>query len=259
MKQIQLFSAYHKEGHIPNSNFVSSIQVGTNFNNILYTDYQDNTLINISYKNKNYNELTACYWVWKNFNRKEIDIWGLCHYRRYFMLPKYKYFLKLRSRKYFAFNPNNLNEVLNEKLYKHLQKELSTSDVIIQYPALAHKERGKIYTIEEAYCYKHSPTDWFVTKQVILEKYPRYEKSFLTFSKMTVMSYYNMMVAPWYIWDDYLNWLFDILFEVENRITLSEDAYQERVFGFLSERLLNLYVYHNQLSVSYNTIALFEK
>ena len=40
---------------------------------------------NIHEKNPRYGELTALYWIWKNYKGKE-NI-GLCHYRRYFIDP----------------------------------------------------------------------------------------------------------------------------------------------------------------------------
>jgi hypothetical protein len=66
------------------------------------------------------------------------------------------------------------------------------------------------------------------------------------------------MIAPWQIWDAYLEWLFAILFEVKRNIKIPEDAYQSRVFGFMSERLINLYIQHNQLKPAYLPVALFK-
>ena len=61
------------EGYIP-------IQVG---NANLDTQYlRDNTLDNISNKNSNYCELTAIYWLWKNYELP--DYIGITHYRRFF-------------------------------------------------------------------------------------------------------------------------------------------------------------------------------
>ncbi len=53
----------------------------------------------------------------------------------------------------------------------------------------------------------------------------------------------NMLIAGKDILDKYCNWLFDILFEVESRVDTSKlDVYQNRYAGFLSERLLLLYI-----------------
>lgn len=53
----------------------------------------------------------------------------------------------------------------------------------------------------------------------------------------------NMWITRKDIYDRYCCWLFDILFEVENRLDMTGyDAYQQRVFGFLSERLLRIWL-----------------
>ena len=50
------------------------------------------------------------------------------------------------------------------------------------------------------------------------------------------------------IFDSYSKWLFDILFEVEKRVDITNrDTYQKRIFGFLSERLLKVWVQKNNL------------
>ena len=62
---------------------------------------------------------------------------------------------------------------------------------------------------------------------------------------------FNMFVASKEVTDDYCTWLFSILENVEKQIKISTNPYQERVLGFMSERLLNVYVEHNQLKVKY--------
>ena len=45
------------------------------------------------------------------------------------------------------------------------------------------------------------------------------------------------------MFDEYCEWLFNILFEVENRTDISNyDSYNKRLYGFLSERLINIWV-----------------
>ena len=47
-----------------------------------------------------------------------------------------------------------------------------------------------------------------------------------------------MFIMPWEIFDKYMAWLFDILFELGKRADLSRyDAYQTRLYAFMAERL----------------------
>ena len=53
-----------------------------------------------------------------------------------------------------------------------------------------------------------------------------------------------MFVMKKDLYQKYCEWLFSILFESEKFIKISDNKYQKRVFGFLSERLLNIFVRH---------------
>lgn len=73
---------------------------------------------------------------------------------------------------------------------------------------------------------------------------------------MQQLSACNMFICGKELFDEYSKWLFDILFEVEKRVTISTDPIQARIFGYMSERLLNVFVHHNRLRVKYLPVIL---
>ena len=57
-----------------------------------------------------------------------------------------------------------------------------------------------------------------------------------------------MFVMKKSYFDEYCTWLFDILFTLEKRIDISSyDSYEARIFGFLSERLFNVWLERQNL------------
>lgn len=67
---------------------------------------------------------------------------------------------------------------------------------------------------------------------------------------------FNMMITRKDILNEYSKWLFDILFTLENKIDISEyDEYQQRIYGFLSERLFNVWIKHKKYNVKENVVA----
>jgi HPr kinase/phosphorylase len=59
-----------------------------------------------------------------------------------------------------------------------------------------------------------------------------------------------MFISNKKLFNEYYNWLFDILFELESRIDISEyDDYNKRIYGFLSERLFNVWLEYKNLKV----------
>ena len=58
----------------------------------------------------------------------------------------------------------------------------------------------------------------------------------------------------------YCEWLFDILFELEKRLDISDYSENDaRVFGFVSERLLDVWIDTNQLDYRNLSVEFMEK
>ena len=206
---------------------------------------------NISGKNPNFCELTGLYWIWKNGKENPEDITGLVHYRRYFT-DKISDILYT----YFGIRPRVIN-------YNAIQDILKKKDLILPV-------REKIFrTVEQSYVDVHNKEDLELTRKAIEKVRPEYIDSFDQVMNSHYYYYANMMICRKKVLDEYSQWLFAVMDELENLIDINkyEDNYQKRVFGFLSERLLQVWVIHNGLSVyelpAFNTeqkrITIFEK
>jgi hypothetical protein len=186
----------------------------------------DDTGDNISGKNPNYCELTVLYWGWKNVN---VDFLGLVHYRRHFIYREYiacYLFGKWKS-------------ILTSN---HLKKLLCRSPII-----LPNKRCYYIETNESHYKHAHVCEPLDKTRQIISELYPEYLGFFEGVMNRTWAHMFNMLIMRKDILNDYCSWLFSILFELEKRIDISGySVYESRVFGYISELLLDVWLDKNR-------------
>lgn len=227
---IKILVATHKKYKMPSDPIYLPIHVGREGKSDL--GYQgDNTGDNISLKNPNYCELTGLYWAWKNLKCEYI---GLCHYRRYFTNKNLIHRI---------INKNKKNDmILTEEDIKNL---LDKYDII-----LPNKRKYYIETIESHYQHAHNIKDLKETREIIKKIYPSYIYSFDEIMKRRTLYLYNMFIMKKEEFDNYCKWLFDILFELEKSIDISGyNDYQKRVFGFLSERLFNVWILNNKKNV----------
>lgn len=212
--------------------------VGTSLGNSGLDSYlKDNEGENISKKNKNYCELTGMYWIWKN-QLTSHNIVGITHYRRYFV----------KNRKFFR-----KSSLLTEN---DIKEALSYSDIIL--PEKSERQYNG-QTAEKFFSINHDWKVWNFTQKIIKEKYPDYLEDFKWFSTQTSGFCFNMMICDSNLYNLYCCWLFPILFELESLIDFSNyDDYNKRMIGFVSERLINIWVHHNNLRVKTYPIY-FEK
>jgi hypothetical protein len=257
--KLTLYSVFHKPFYQPPVDFVVPIQAGRQLATQQLPMAGDDTGEHISALNPAFCELTALYWIWKNMHFDNNSYWGLCHYRRYFSIPVHNPFVsksKLQSKPPTA---AAIDAVVNEKLKAYILKQLEQHDIIVQKPKYASKKKGKILTIEAHYHRDHIEADWTLMKQTVLQLYPHYQQSLQLFCNQTTMCFANMMIASPAIWNDYLSWLFPILFTMQQQMTAQRDGYQGRAIGFIGERLLNLYLRHQQYKTAYMFITSFDQ
>ena len=225
MKNVKVIVATHKPYQMPKDKVYLPVHVGAAGKESI--GYQrDDEGKNISDKNPFFCELTGLYWAVKNL---DADYIGLVHYRRYFSNAKH---LKTEEEKF--------EHVLSGE---EIDQLLDKADIILP------KKRN--YYIENLYDhYKHTmyvePLE--VAGQIIEEKYPEYLPEFKKLHTRKSAHMFNMCIMKREILENYCNWLFDILFELES---LVDDAkytdFHKRFFGRISELLLDVYINTNKL------------
>ena len=112
----------------------------------------------------------------------------------------------------------------------------------------------------EQMCISHIQRDVDTLRVIIEEKYPEFLKSYDDIIiKGNHFSTCNMLIAKKEIFDEYSKWLFDILFELEKRLVIPSAPYQPRLFGFYSERLLNVFFHQRNYKVKYLPLLIIKE
>ena len=99
----------------------------------------------------------------------------------------------------------------------------------------------KVSYVSEEYQRYHIGSDLAMLRDVLSDIDSPTAKTLDTVLKQNMLIPYNMFIAGRLFLNDYCQWLFPILFELEKRLETElkeRNAYQKRIFGFLSERLL---------------------
>lgn len=190
----------------------------------------DNTGDNISDLNCFYGELTGVYWLW--LNRTIPGNVGICHYRRFFI--------------------NDKQELLTEKDFDEI---LSEYDIITSKAMYCDKDNYRDY-----YAAAHNVFDLDMEGEVIKEIFPEYYDAFVSVMAGKKHYFGNLMVTSSELFDEYCNWLFNIFAVLGDRIDVSSyDEYHRRIYGFLSEQLLLVWVTAKGLKVYESRIGITEE
>lgn len=243
MENIKVLVITHKKTRMPAQKIYMPIHVGkAGKDDLGYTG--DDTGENISKKNPNYCELTGLYWYLKNKIDDDVEYVGVNHYRRYF-LPYNNEFAKSSIVRISFDKWEEINKQNPNFLYE------AAKDVDVILPV----KRVYPMSIRAQYSTMHYREHLDETVSIIKEFYPRYEKAAEEYLKGNKSHLYNMFVIKKEYYKEMMEWIFDVLFKLEERIEIPNDVQQARVFGFLSERLVNIFILQNNLKVKELPVA----
>ena len=216
-EKVKVIIAAHKQYQMPTDPMYLPVQVGAAGKDSI--GYQrDDEGDNISVLNPFFCELTGLYWAWKNLDSEYI---GLAHYRRHFSKhPHMK---------------DKWNAILKES---DINNELGKIKVFVP-----GKRRYYIETLYSHYAHTHHIQQLDETRKILEEKYPQYVESFDKAVEKRWGYMFNMVIMKKDLLDAYCTWLFDILFELRNR--LGEEGltpFHSRYYGRVSEIIFNVWL-----------------
>lgn len=182
--------------------------------------FEDEMQDNIAHLNPKLNEMTAIYAYWKNL-MKNADYVGFNHYRRIFATTDFS-----DIGDYDIIDTRGIRMVFNlSALTGETTQNLVNTN------------------IKNGYAICHKIEDWNKMEEAVKKTpfYPCFEE-WSNQSRLT--SPCNMFIMKKKIFEEYCEFIFPILFELEKQIDVSSyDNYQKRQLAFLSERLTSLFIY----------------
>lgn len=218
--------ASHKPYEMPASGIYFPIQVGARNNKPIEGFIRDDQGINISKDNPYFSELTALYYIWKNC---DAQYKGLVHYRRYLGNPKV------------MFGSNAFERILNSD---KLSLIFSDHDII-----LPKKRHYYIETNYSHYVHAHHKEALVYVQSILDQESVGYSDSFKKVLNRRSAHMFNMMIMSEQRFDEYCEWLFSILFKLRDELDISGyNTSEARVFGYVSELLLDVWIDANNFS-----------
>jgi len=179
---------------------------------------------------KDYCELRAQYYVWKNLKS---DYVGFFQYRRYLDLDEKKLVCRPCAKRPCPYKIQRFPQPI-QYIGSQVDSLLSSFDVIApiwEYTGLSVWER---YGIAKG----HRHSDLKLVYDIIRRKYPEYLPAAEKYLSGKGEYFGNIFIMSWDLFDAYCKWLFAILQEFDRKA----DDPPTRTDGYLGERLLGIYI-----------------
>jgi hypothetical protein len=265
--KINVFIPYSSIVPVYSTELFHPIFIGEVNTKLVTEALQDSTDANIFEKSKIYGELSAYYWVWKNFTaivpsplegegifqceERALEKLGGGHIptftkNDYIGFCQFYHFMDFNSdSKVFApFNLICLDEFA--ELFKNYTEE-NVLNFVQDYDIVVPTQIPLNTTLYEQYLRSHKKEDLDLATDVIKEIYPEYVEAVEKAMSANSMYPLGNFIMKTEVYNDFCEWLFNILDEIEKRINWNEyGKYRDIVLSaFVAERFLNIWLEHN--------------
>ena len=223
---VSLYAVGHKDFWLPNKKpLIKFLVAGAKGKRAFYGAYGPN----IWDKDLVYNEITVLFWVWKNDQTS--DIVGLQHYRRAFVEHPWR-------------KTELLPRFIKEKSIRRI---LGYYDIIVptryrfKIPC-----RERINTSASAIRFGDIP----VIEETLREHCPEYLADWDAVMNSRDPFLHNMFIMKRSLMNEYCEWLFPLLFALEEKLQPNlRSGDEQRLMGLISEYFLDVWVNHKGLLI----------
>ena len=245
-QDVRIFISTHKDVETFDSEILQPVQVGCANRDWLFPwALHDNDGNNISEQNPMYCELTTQYWAWKNV---DAEYYGFCHYRRYFDFSPVRH------------KENAWGEIIDSRIDAASQERYGLDDETIRkaiegYDCITTEVKDLSRFPGENHTplaqYKAAPllhvSDLEHVISILNDMHPDYAEDAEAFLNGNRSCFCNMFIMRKTVFHAYCEWLFPILERFVAETDFSHYSVEAlRTPGHLSERLLNIYLMHQQ-------------
>lgn len=240
MCNIKVFVSHKTRKMVYSSSILTPIQTGRSLAHDVFDEMiGDDVNENISFLNDYFGELSAIYWVWKNYHHiGDPSHVGFMHYRRAFIFNEITLPTAQKINEMFHFEKSDKETW--EKIGlddDNIKKILSSCENIVPQTVIMQE------TVEAQYKKHHYEKDFGTLKEVLFKIYPDIKGKFLSFCSGYSMKFWVMFVLKKEYFFEYCEWIFPVLFALHKSIRVEGyPDYQKRAIAFLAERLTGFFL-----------------
>ncbi|WP_282015414.1 DUF4422 domain-containing protein [Marinifilum flexuosum] len=260
---MKIYVAYHKATkQLSKDSLYEPLHVGKGISKVDLGMIGDDTGDNISDKNGSFCEATGMYWMWKN---AKDDYIGLSHYRRYFSKTDKSWCEKLMQKMMFLIGLSKKRKGLiyakdSEKRRDQILDLATAKEILEDHDIILPELRLLKRSVSEQYAIRRPNNDLNIVGDIIKEKFPEYSEAFNSMMSKNEIYACNMFLMKKPEFDRYMEWLFEILFELEKRVDLTGySSYHQRIYGFIAERLILVWLPKENLKIKELPVLYFNK